>query len=835
MYISEKQIYTSSGTVLVSDEVSFTNTTAMFTQYLTAAWRNLLKHKLHSFLNIASLAIGLAACLIIISYVDYELSYDQHHPGAENIQRIALNRIYPTQSKKWAITAPIVAPTITDELPEVESFTRMIWGDYLLSPVDDKMQEQRIVAVDSGFFDIFHTPVISGKISNDMFKRKDRIILTESAARKYFADEEAVGQLFHATFEDEDRLLVVEAVIADPLPSSHFSYEVLCSFKAFPLPPWLLTSWGTWATYSYIKVHKDTDLGLLEEKINEISERNQGAGDGTYQAWLDAGNYYQYFLQPLTSIHLQSNLADEFEANSSESFVYFFAIVGFFILLMAVVNFVNLATAKASYRTMEVGIRKTIGASRADLIRQFLLESTLISMLALLIALPVTQLFIPLFNQMVGKSISMELYTTPVALVILGLTPVVLGMLSGFYPALYLSHFGPSSIFQKFTVRRGKQQLRHVLVVGQFVIAVILIAGTTTVYRQMHYIANKPLGFDKDQLISVKQLPFSDEKIDVFVREAKEIPGVHDLSITSFPFENIRSGISVRNLDEQQNWVNMTHLDADEHFIPVYGINLLAGRNFRESEAKRIAEPSDNINIIINATAAKSLGYSPDEAVDQVVSNGDMHLTIIGVVDDFNYSSLHTPVSPFLMSVENFPDAIRSATIKVSPHEMSETIDALDALWLKYAPDQLFVYSFLDESMAKFYEAEKLTGKLFILFSALAVFICCLGLFGLMGFVVERRAKEVGIRKVMGATISHIILLLSRDYIRLVLISAVIALPVAWWGLDQWLGNFAYRVNNSVWILLLAGMLVTLISSITVAYYALRSARSNPVNSLRNE
>ncbi|MBR07230.1 MAG: hypothetical protein CMP48_06040 [Rickettsiales bacterium] len=805
----------------------------MLYQYLLASWRNLLKHRLHTILNIAGLAIGLAACLIIVSYVHYELSYDKHHPNSENIYRIALNRIYPNQEKTWAAIAPIVAPTITEILPEVENYTRFYPEKLMFAPEGQKMQEESITVVDSGFFDLFKTPVLHGQVTNDFFKRKDGLILTQSAAKKFFKNENAIGRVFQMILGEQKQSFVVEAVIADPLATSHFSYEVICSMEAIHPPDWIMKSWGTWAMYGYIKVHEETDIVELTNKINKISEQHQSIGDDGYQEWLNAGNYYRYFLQPLTSIHLYSNLKGEFEANSSELFVYFFAIVGVFILLMAIVNFVNLATARASQRTREVGIRKTVGASRNDLIKQYLMESTLLSLVALLIALPITQLFIPYFNQIIGKSISLDVFSEPIYLALLSLTPILLGLLAGFYPALYLSHFRPSAIFQKVLLVHGKQRLRHALVVGQLCIAVILLAGTTTVYRQMHFISNKPLGFDKEQVISVSKLPFNDEKIMTFANRAIELPGVNNVSISSFPIDGIRTGMAVRNMEQEENWVNMNSLNVDEKFIPTMGFELLSGRNFRLNEVDKESEnPS---KVILNATGAKYMGWTPDEAVNKVILDGEFSMTIIGVVEDFQIEPLYQPVGPFILASSGFPPQVRAAAIRLDPRNMSQAIASLDGLWSKFAPDQLFEFNYLDESMAQYYEAEKLTGQLFVLFSGLAIFVCCLGLFGLMGFVVERRAKEVGVRKVMGASINHIVLLLSKDYIKLVLISSVIALPIAWWGLNEWLESFAYRIDNSVWLLLLSGVLVMIISWVTVAYYAYKAAVDNPIKALRSE
>ena len=802
--------------------------------------RNLRKNRLHSFLNIMGLAVGLSAFLTIASYVYYEFSYDKHYPDAEHIYRIALNRIYPDYNKEWAVTAPVLSPTITEKLPEVTDYTRFIWDEYMFGKTGQRLEKQRISSIDSGFFKVFQPEIISGSISNDFFKENDGLIFTQSAAKKYFGNENPLGALFTIQLPDADKKksLIVKAVIADPPSNAHFSYEILSSLEILTFPEWIMQSWGTWAVYSYIRVHPEADIVELTKKINEISLENQSAGDDAFENWLEAGNLYDYFLQPVMDIHLHSNLTEEFEANSSETFVYFFALVGLFILSMAVVNFVNLATARASYRTLEVGIRKAVGASRPDLILQFLIEATFICFVAMLIAIPMTHLFMPYFNQTVGKAISLAVLYTPVGLMCLVAIPLLLGILSGFYPALYLSNFGPAAVFQKLIVKRNKESLRHILVIGQLFIAVVLISGTITVFRQMHYLVNKPLGFDKEQLVKIDTLPFEKDKIQVFRQEALKIDGVQNVSICTFPLDNIRSGSSIHVKEKPEGWVNMTHYDVDENYLETLGIQLIAGRGLTAEDGSTNEE--SNLKIVLNNAAVKALGWTPEEAIDQPVSyseDASQSWIVVGVVEDFNFTSLHRPVNPFILSHENtFKDIpFRSANIRLQPGKMRESLAELEALWAEMAPDQIFDYDFVDQSMAQYYEAERLTSKLFTLFSILGIFICCLGLFGLMGYVVEQRSKEVGIRKVLGARILHIILLLSKDYIRLVLISSVIAIPIAWWGLNKWLEGFAYHIDTSVWMFLLAGMLVTLVTWATVAFYSFQAATANPVKSLRSE
>ncbi|WP_420580961.1 ABC transporter permease [Reichenbachiella sp.] len=803
---------------------------------IRSSLRTLRKNKLHTALNILGLAIGLSACLIIAAYVQYEWSYDKHHPNAKDSYRIALNRIYPGYEKKWAITAPILSPTITQELPEIINYTRLQWDNSLFAKSGEPLESQRITGVDSGFFKVFKAEIIKGHVDNNFFKRQDGVILTQRAADKYFGQEDPIGKLFEIQLatETKSRLLSVEAVISNPSPNSHLDYDILTVITLIPFPDWMYTTWGTWSVYSYISVHPGTDPESLIKKINAIAEKHQAAGNDDFDAWQSAGNSYNYFLQPITSIHLNSNLSTEFEANSSETFVYFFAIVGVFILLMAVVNFVNLSTAKASYRTLEVGIRKVVGASRGDLMIQFLIESTLMSIVSMIFALGITQLLIPEFNEVVGKSISLQSLFSPTGLAILLVSPILLGIFAGFYPALYLSNFGPSTVFQKFNSKRGREKLRHLLVIGQFIIAVILITGTITVYRQMHFITNKPLGFDKDQLIKIDKLPFSGEKIEVFKQEAKRLPGVKSISTTSFPLDDIRSGSTLGLTPGNESQVNTTWLIVDEQFIPTMGIQLVAGRNLLPHEVGNSSEETEKI--LLNMAAIQALGLTPSDAIDKVLyETTGVKCTVVGVFENFIYESLHNSVEPLQLSGAYFPPSFRSATIKIDPRHMKEATTALASLSHQLAPDKVFEFDYMDESMAQYYEAEKLTGKLFVLFSGLGIFICCLGLFGLMSYVVEQRSKEVGIRKVLGARIRNIIMLLSRDYLKLVLISSLIAIPISWWGVSQWLDGFAFRVENSLLIFLLGGFVVTVVSWVTIAFYAFQATKSNLVNALRSE
>ncbi|MEQ8244632.1 FtsX-like permease family protein [Fulvivirga sp.] len=805
----------------------------MLSQYLLVAWRNILKHQLHSILNIIGLGVGLAACFIIAIYVNFELSYDKHHPQSENLYRIALNRVYPQNEVNWAIIPVPVAPTITEVLPEVENYTHVTMEDLPFGRSGTKLRDQEITTVDSGFFDIFHAPVIKGSLTNDFFKRKDGVILTQRAAKKYFDSENPIGQSMSFKIEEGTKELIVEAVIEDPLPSMHFSYEVITSVESLSIPPFIAENWGYWGFLSYIKVYPDVDISTLEEKITKISEEHQSEGNNDYNDWLDAGNRYNYFLQPVPSIHLESNLMAEYEANSSKDLVYFFALIAVLILVIAIVNFVNLATAKASHRTLEVGIRKAVGAQRQELVIQFLMESTLISFIAMAVALPITQITLPFVEAITGKALSLSIMVSPLGiLVVIGL-PIILGLLSGFYPALYLSHFRPAVVFQKNAVRRGRYSFRRLLVIGQFVIAVLLIAGTATVYRQVHFLSNTSLGFDKNQLISIDRISLPEEKIESFAQQARELPGVEGVAISSYPIDAIHEGNVLRHPDQPEGWINATMQNVDEQYIPTMGMQLIAGRNFLATEVNQKNEGPENV--ILNATTVKALGWYPNEAVGQTIVQEGANKTIIGVVEDFNYEPLHNEVAPLELRCTYYERPVRAANIRISANRTPEALAGLENLWNDYAKDKIFAFEYIDEVMAEDYDDERLTGKLFIAFSGLAILICCLGLFGLMAFMAERRAKEVGVRKVMGARMSQIIMLLSTDFMRLVLISSIIAIPIAWYGLDQWLEGFAYRVENSFWILMLSGAIATIISMVTVVYYAYRSASVNPTNLLKED
>ncbi|MEM9897286.1 MAG: FtsX-like permease family protein, partial [Bacteroidota bacterium] len=444
----------------------------------------------------------------------------------------------------------------------------------------------------------------------------------------------------------------------------------------------------------------------------------------------------------------------------------------------------------------------------------------------------------PHYNQLLDKSINLNFLISPLSIVVLLLAVLLLGVIAGFYPAFYLTNFRPVSALQKLMTHRSKESLRHFLVVGQLLIAVVLIASTITVFRQMNYLMNKPLGFEKDQLIKIDQLPVENERIDAFQQEIEKIDGVLGVAISSFPMDNIRSGASIRTMDNAQGWVNMTHYDVDENYVSTLGMTLLSGRNLTRADG--MEKDTTRLNIVLNRAGAASLGWSPEEAINKRVAfseDANASWMIVGIVEDFNFTSLHDPVDEFILSHEalftEFP--MRSATIRFDPRKMQSSLEELGEIWASFAPDRAFDFDFVDQSMAQYYESEKLTSKMFVLFSGLSLFICCLGLFGLMGYVVEQRAKEVGIRKVMGAKVSSIIMLLSKDYIRLVLISSLIAIPIAWWGLNQWLDEFAYRLDNSLWVFLLAGLAVTIVSWVTVAFYAYQAAKANPVTSLRTE
>lgn len=810
----------------------------MFKTYLKTAWRSLLKNKVNSFINITGLAIGLACSLLITLYVADELSYDQFYPNKDQIYRINTEFKFGNSGMNMAQTSDIMGPTLKKDYPQVENYTRIYNnnGGRLIKKGTEFYNEAKVASVDSTFFDVFQLPVLEGDLQHAL-DRPGTVVLTASIATKYFGTVQAVGKPLIVKYGDSLRPFEVTAVIKDMPSNSHFHFDLLFDMKD------VRYNWGAATShnfYTYLKLKKGTNYHDFEKHFPDYVEKyvlpyaSKFLDISSMAQFEQAGNKLAYSLMPLTDIHLHSHLVAELSPSGNIQYVYIFSAVALFILLMACINFINLTTAKSGARAKEVGVRKVFGTDRRQLIFQFLLESTLMVIVAMVFALMIDLLAIPGFNQLSGKDLSFMSLLHPGFIAMIVLLPLFVGLLAGSYPAFYLSGFKPVQILKGKINFGGKSgRLRGGLVVFQFSISIILIIATIVVYRQLNYIQNKNIGFVKDQVLIIKEAGPLGTHATAFKNELLKMPEIKQGTFSGFlPVSGTFRGdntyatapvMTANNGFSMQNW------NVDEDYMGTLGMQLLKGRNFSKDFG------SDSMAVVINESAARYLG--PGDPIGKFIYGSDdagnvAAYHVIGLVKNFNYESLHSSIGPLGLFLKSSPF---TASFKISTTDIQGLVTRIKTVWEKFAPGMPFSYRFLDDSFNDMYQAETRTGTTAIVFSALAVFIACLGLFGLAMFAVERRTKEIGIRKVLGASNAGIVKLLSKEFVLLVLLSFLIAAPIGWFFMHVWLQEFAFRTNISWWIFLLAGGAALLIALLTVSFQSIKAALSNPVTILKAE
>jgi len=810
----------------------------MFKNYLKVALRNLWKNKAFSAINIVGLSAGLAVCLLIVLYVKDELSYDKYNAQAENIYRIDADIFFNgTQFTSAVSPAPLV-PTLKKDYPQIVQYVRLRdFHDILIKKGNQNIQDHNAVFADSTFFQVFSIPMIAGNRLTAL-NEPNSIVIDETTARKYFNSTDVVGKTLYV---DNYVNCKITGIIKDFPSQSHFHFSFIR-----PIHDTYHDDQGDWLSNnyaSYVLVSPGVTQASLQTKVNAtinnyLAKQLEQVLHTSANDLKKGGNHFLYPVMPLTDIHLHSNKSYEFEANGNVAYVYIFFVIAIFILLIACVNFMNLSTARSANRAKEVGIRKVAGSLRSNLITQFLTESTLLSFLSLMLALLIVWLLLPLFNQLAGKQMSVFTLFFSWLLPVLIALILVVGCIAGSYPAFYLSSFQPVQVLKGSIAKGFKSSwLRSGLVIFQFFISITLIIGTIVIYNQLNYIRSREIGYNRDQVLVVNNTYWLGNQTKTFRQEMLKIAGVQSAAVAgSLPTEtgfNQNGWFKDPTLDAKQVTI-MTDFYADQNYLPTLGMRMIAGRNFS------LDFPTDSSAVIINETAAKLLGfknplnetlYRPgDYSNNKGYTSKPYH--IIGVVKDFNFSSMHNKVGPLIIELsENYG----KVAMRINTKSIPALISQVQNKWNSMAPGQPFSYSFLDADFNRMYDAEQRTGKLFITFAVFAIFIACLGLFGLVTYAAEQRTKEIGVRKVLGASIGGIVAMLSKDFAKLVLIASLIAFPVAWWTMNKWLQSFAYRINISWWVFVVAGIAAILIALITVSFQAIKAAVANPVKSLRTE
>ncbi|GAA3975176.1 ABC transporter permease [Mucilaginibacter dorajii] len=799
----------------------------MIRNYFKTALRSLLKNKGFTFLNILGLALGLAICLLITFYVVDELSYDRYNIKHDRIYRVNTDLKYSGTITNYAITAIPVANVLKTECPEVETAVRITPALNIRFKKGDEIvrEDGATFYCEPNVFDVFTLPLLSGDAKTAL-KEPNSVVISESIAQKYFNRSNVVGQtLFLVTDSTSHK---ITGVMRDMPMQSHFRANFLLATGHPVQNNNLWNKLTAFATYVLVKPNANTNL--LESKLNaEMQKGLKGSSTMNYAKFTSGGNYFKLSLIPVTDIHLKSNRVMELGANGNSQYVYIFAAVAVFILLLACINFMNLSTARSANRAREVGVRKVLGSSRKHLIFQFLAESLIVTFAASIIAVMTAWVLLPLFNHLSNKQLVINLQTITWLLPALLSLVIIVGVLAGSYPAFFLSAFQPINVLKgKISTGFKGGAFRNTLVVFQFSISIFLVIGTLVIYNQLNYIRNKDLGFNRNQVLILNNVNTL-EHPDLLKREIKQLPGVVNATLTSFlPTANnkILNYVSPGEKEGQstQFW------KIDEDYISTMGMQMKTGRAFSEQFK------TDSTAMVINETAAKIFGYGNDAIGKTITTGGAKDLKkyhVIGVVKDFNFSSLRDNVTPLVMTLDN--DWLARLSIRVNTHNLPALMAQIEKTWKAIAPNEQFEYSFMDQDFDALYRTEQRMGNLFIIFTSLSIVIACLGLFGMAAYAAEQRNKEIGIRKVLGASVSAIVRMLSFDFVKLVIISFLVAAPLAFLAMHQWLQGFAYRQNIQWWVIVLAGAGAVVITFVTISAQSFKAAMSNPVDSLKNE
>ncbi|WP_257574647.1 ABC transporter permease [Hydrobacter penzbergensis] len=796
----------------------------------------MIKRKAFSFINIAGLSIGISVCFIIMLYVQDELNFDRFNKNADRIVRIVFKADINGGKIYEANVMPQVASAMTKDYPEVEDATRLrVAGAPKISYKGRNFRDDELVFVDPNFFSIFTLPLIEGDVKTAL-KEPNTLVITKAAAKKYFGNENPIGKTLVFTSNNNEPFKVTGLIDKVPV-NSHFQFDLFGSMTG--LNEAKSDSWMGSNFFTYILLKPGSDYKKLEAKLPGMVEKYMGPQiqqqmGVSLEQFRKKGNGLGFVLQPLTSIHLYSHSNYELTSPGNVMYVYIFSAIAIFMLLIACINFINLSTASASKRAKEVGVRKVIGSGRLQLVKQFLLESALLTFFALLISYGLIQFLLPVFNDISGKDLSFEFEIRIIAAFI-GLG-VFVSIVAGMYPAFFLSSFKPASVLKgKFTGGNNSFGLRSSLVVFQFFISVALIVGTIVVWQQMKYIQHKNLGYNKEQLLTISNSWALGKNERIYKEKMLKDPRIVNATISAYkpagPSGNNNALAYPSGRDNEM--MRTLEYQVDEQYIPTLGMQLAAGRNFSRDLA------TDSTAMIVNETAAKAFGWGVNDAIGKTIvrkidkegKGMDIPFHIVGVVKDFNFKSLHEPITPLLMVLGQDWGLI----FKIKTTDIPGLLSAMKKEWANFQTDEPFTYAFMDNLYNKTYVAEQKTSAILNIFSALTIFVSCLGLFGLITYTAEQRTKEIGIRKVLGADVSQITGMLSKDFIKLVCIAILIAFPISYWAMNKWLQNFAYRINTSWWMFVASGVIALLIALITVSFQAIKAATANPVNSLRME
>ena len=808
----------------------------MFKNLFKYSFRALKRQKSYVLINVFGLAIGLACSLIILLFIRYEISFDQYHEKKDRIYRVILNGRLGGQEALAAFTASPVGPAMLNEFPEVENFLRLNnWGKTIIRQEEQRFTDFRFMQADSSFFEFFSIPLISGN-KTDVLNDPHSIVLSRSTAKKIFGDTNPLNQLLR--INEDPKSYMVTGIYEDIPETTHFEADAIGSFMTNNRSSddeWLANSFST-----YVMLHPGTDPAKVDDRFKGLIEKYVGPEITRFlglsmEHFLEQGNRYSYYLQKLTDIHLEPAIQQEMKPANDPKYLWIFGSIALLIIIIASINFMNLSTAQAGKRAKEVGIKKVSGSNRQLLIMQFLMETVILAMLALAITLLITELSLPYFNNLLGTELSVGYLSHWYVIPALLLGTFIIGLFAGSYPAFYLSAFNPYMVLKGIrTHNRRGIGLRSALVVLQFSISIILIIGTLIMFRQISFMLNKDLGFDKEHVLVIRNANMIGEKVGSFKEEVKAIPGVRNVSAsTAVPgHNNNNNGYTVKGRPEesyllQTNWVDYDYLDT-------YGIELASGRFF---------DPKNSLDkdaCLINENTVKSYSFEDPFAIrfskpDDVDQGEATPMPVIGVVKDFHFQSLKTDIGPYLFRFKREDINWGYISIKLSPNAGRNAAEEIEKTWGSFTNNDPMQYFFMDQDFNRLYREERQNARLAIIFTILAIIIASLGLFGLTSFSVQQRTKEMGVRKTFGASVLNIWQLVAKEILILVAVSTIIAWPLVYWIADNWLQNYHYRVPLNLTDFMAGFLIALVIALITISHRTLKTARVNPAESLRYE
>jgi len=824
----------------------------MLKNYFTLAWRNIMRNKVNTFIHIAGLSVGMACVILIVMYVQDEMGYDKFFSGSDHIFQVNMTTMdNGAEVTTGGNTAPAVGPALVAEYPEIEAYARIYRpGDVMVrykedGKAEDYFTERQVMAVDSNFFQVFNYGLLQGDAINCL-QKPNSIVITEQTAKKYFGNENAIGKVLML---DVDRKpFVVTAVLKNVPTQSSFQFDMLAPISAYKEVKKRSWNWHWLQVNTYVKLKPATSVdkaGItsLQAKFTAMVKKYafKSAGE-TYDEFIKKGGKLQYSLMPFTQVHLYANgmnVPARLNTLGDIKHIYIFSVIALFIVILACVNFTNLSTAQSGKRSKEVGIRKVLGSQRGQLIKQFLSEAVLYSFISAIIALALVLLFLPVFNNLAGKTLTFaSIFTGNIWLYLVGLCTVT-GLLAGIYPALYLTSFNPVAVLKGvklFKNNIGNIFIRNGLVVFQFTTSIALIICTSVVFKQLKYTQDKDLGLNKENVVIIantKRLGGNEEAFRLQLAGQGNVLGA---SISSSIPTKVNFGDDY--VPEQSGAdkplvesVGLSSFMVDESFIPTYKMQVLQGRNFSK-------QFNDSASVILNEAAAKQIGWKNAVGKYLQYPGNDQRFKVIAVAKDFNIASLHELVEPFALfntCSKTYNLATSYISVRFKQSDMAANLQGLENTWKNFAPATPFDYNFLDSNFDALYRNEHRMASVLAVFTVLSIFVACLGLFGLSVYTAERRTKEIGVRKVLGASVQSVVTLLSKDFLKLVLLSAVIAFPLAWLSMSKWLQDFAYRVNIGWQVFIIAAFAAIFIALVTISFQAIKAALRNPVKSLRTE